>query len=107
VQLKHTEDDFTAEYVPGEQLLQTDEPGRFEKVPAEHRRHAEDLMAEYEPGEQLKHKPDVFAPSTWEPSTWEYVPREQLMHAAEEFAPSACEYVPVGQLVQTDDLIKE
>jgi hypothetical protein len=85
-----------------EHLLQTDEPGRSEKVPAEHRRHAEDLMAEYEPGEQLKHTADVFAPSTWE-----YVPREQLMHAAEEFAPSACEYVPVGQLVQTDDLIEE
>ncbi len=74
----------TAEYVPGEQLLQTDEPGRSEKVPAEHSRHVDDLITEYEPGEQFMHTADVFAPSTGE-----YMPAEQLMHVAEEFAPCA------------------
>ncbi len=97
--------------MPGEQLLQTDEPGRSEKVPAEHRRHVEDLMTEYEPGEQLKHTADVFAPSTreyvpgWhplhteEPGRSANVPEEHSRHVEELMT----EYAPGVQFKQTTE----
>ena len=67
--------------MPAGQLLQTEEPGSSEYVPARQKTHTDALMA---------------------PLTEEYEPARQLVHIC---AASSVEKVPAGQLLHTDESV--